>query len=156
MSNASCVRPPTTSASRATMPRMVPAGSTQRTPCVSDPRLVMKRPSFGAAVFFGACQNHGVNDSGIDAWLLAQGERTLVRLHAAAPFDVAAQAPLRRLAVASDFATATLMRQPDLLPALLQDSAVTRPPPALSADNRSEWQTLLRRYRGAESTRLVW
>ena len=116
----------------------------------------MKRPSFGAAVFFGACQNHGVNDSGIDAWLLAQGERMLVRLHAAAPFDVAAQAPLRRLAIASDFAIATLTRQPDLLPALLHDSASARPSPLLSADNRSEWQTLLRRYRSAESTRLVW
>ena len=97
-----------------------------------------------------------MNDSGIDAWLLAQGERALARLHAAAPFEIAAQAPLRKLAIASDFATATLTRQPGLLPALLHDSAIARPPPILSADNRSEWQALLRRYRAAGSTRLVW
>jgi glutamate-ammonia-ligase adenylyltransferase len=116
----------------------------------------MQRPSSGAAVFFGACQNHRVNDPGIEAWLLAQGARALARVAATPPLDSAAQASLRGLAIASDFAIATLARQPELLPALLHDSAAARPPPLLCADNRGQWQTLLRRYRSAESTRLVW
>ena len=45
-SSASCVHPPTTSASRATTPRMAPAGSTQRTPCaLISSRVCNGRPS---------------------------------------------------------------------------------------------------------------
>ncbi len=60
---------------------------------------------------------------------------------------------LRRLAVASDFALDTLARQPALVAALDEDAP---PPPALTPDNEAEWPALLRRWRAAESTRLIW
>ncbi|WP_149194236.1 bifunctional [glutamate--ammonia ligase]-adenylyl-L-tyrosine phosphorylase/[glutamate--ammonia-ligase] adenylyltransferase [Luteimonas suaedae] len=64
---------------------------------------------------------------------------------------------LRQIAVASDFAIDTLARQPGLVPRLLgDDGAEPLPPPALHQDNRAEWPRLLRRYRAAESTRLIW
>ncbi|HEY0505021.1 MAG TPA: bifunctional [glutamate--ammonia ligase]-adenylyl-L-tyrosine phosphorylase/[glutamate--ammonia-ligase] adenylyltransferase [Lysobacter sp.] len=63
---------------------------------------------------------------------------------------------VRRVAIASDFALDTLVRQPDLLPRLLADAATPLPLPGLNLDNRSDWPTLLRRHRAAESTRLVW
>lgn len=63
----------------------------------------------------------------------------------------------RPVAITSDFAIATLVRQPDLLARLLaDDGAGVDPPPELRPDNRGEWQMLLRRYRTAQSTRLVW
>lgn len=88
-------------------------------------------------------------------------ERALARLRAAAPviaerFDAAAPR-LHRLALASDFAIDTLQRQPWLLPSLLaDDGAVALAPPHLDPDQPSEWPALLRRYRTAESTRLIW
>lgn len=60
---------------------------------------------------------------------------------------------LRRLVIASDFALDTLTRQPALLATLGEDP---RPPPALTPDNEAEWPPLLRRWRTAESTRLIW
>ena len=64
---------------------------------------------------------------------------------------------LGRLAIASDFALATLAVQPELLERLrADDGAAPLPPPQLAADNRDQWPRLLRRYRQAESTRLVW
>jgi len=63
---------------------------------------------------------------------------------------------LAQVAIASDFAIETLARQPGVLDALLQGSRHPATPPVLDADNRSEWGALLRRYRAAESTRLVW
>ena len=46
---------------------------------------------------------------------------------------------------------------PELLAALLHDDgAAPWPVPALVADNAAQWPELLRRYRAAESTRLVW
>jgi glutamate-ammonia-ligase adenylyltransferase len=63
---------------------------------------------------------------------------------------------VRRVAIASDFALDTLVRQPALLPRLLADDVTSLPSPTLTLDNRSDWPALLRRYRTAESTRLVW
>lgn len=62
-----------------------------------------------------------------------------------------------RVIATSDFALETLRRQPELLAALLHDDgAAPWPVPALVADNAAQWPELLRRYRAAESTRLVW
>ncbi|WP_425451806.1 bifunctional [glutamate--ammonia ligase]-adenylyl-L-tyrosine phosphorylase/[glutamate--ammonia-ligase] adenylyltransferase [Solilutibacter pythonis] len=82
--------------------------------------------------------------------------RALARLD---PPDAAAadRARLARVAIASDFALDTLARQRDLLVALLAgDGAEAVPSPVLTAENRLEWGTLLRRYRAGESTRLIW
>ena len=89
----------------------------------------------------------------------AIGARALARLNAAAGadgLDADAMGTLRRVAIASDFAIDTLARQPQLLPQLLGGATTGTAPPRLDADNRSEWAALLRRYRAAESTRLVW
>ncbi|MEO6137750.1 MAG: bifunctional [glutamate--ammonia ligase]-adenylyl-L-tyrosine phosphorylase/[glutamate--ammonia-ligase] adenylyltransferase [Luteimonas sp.] len=61
---------------------------------------------------------------------------------------------LQRIAIVSDFAIATFARQPALLPLLLLDHPDALP--RLSRDNRGDWAALLRRYRAAQSTRLVW
>ncbi|MBB1061702.1 bifunctional [glutamate--ammonia ligase]-adenylyl-L-tyrosine phosphorylase/[glutamate--ammonia-ligase] adenylyltransferase [Marilutibacter spongiae] len=89
-------------------------------------------------------------------------ERALRRLRASAP-DLAALddadvvARLRRVAMASDFAIETLCRQPALLERLALDAdAPGPPPPVLASDDAAQWPALLRRYRAAESTRLVW
>ena len=64
---------------------------------------------------------------------------------------------LRGLALASDFALATLASQPELIEGLQAgDGATLIQPPTLAPDNRAEWPRLLRRFRHAESTRLVW
>ena len=86
------------------------------------------------------------------------GMRALARLHAEGVvdgLDPVARDWLRRIAVASDFAIDTLVRQPGLL-ALLLAGAGPAAPPVLAADRRHEWPALLRRYRAAESARLVW
>ncbi len=95
-----------------------------------------------------------------DATCHAVAERALQRLRtlpgAATPMeDAQACESLQRLALASDFAIDTLLRQPDLLPRLLADPSPAAPP-ALTPENRGDWPALLRRYRAAESTRLVW
>ncbi len=61
---------------------------------------------------------------------------------------------LQRIAIVSDFAISTFARQPALLPLLLLDQPDDLP--RLTRDNRSDWAALLRRYRAAQSTRLVW
>lgn len=77
-------------------------------------------------------------------------------LTALAP-DATALAKLRAVATASDFAIETFRRQPDVLQALLRtDGAVPFAAPALAADGAGSWPALLRRYRQAESTRLIW
>jgi len=92
---------------------------------------------------------------------ITTAERAIQRLRNAAPqsvslFDDAeVRAKLQRVAIASDFAIDTLVRQPNLLPLLLAD-APALPPPELTADNRPDWPALLRRYRVAGSTRLIW
>ncbi len=89
--------------------------------------------------------------------------RALARLRHAAPDCAAALAApaaattLARIATASDFAIDTLVRQPALLVRLMADhGAASMPAPLLDADLRGDWAMLLRRYRAAESTRLVW
>jgi glutamate-ammonia-ligase adenylyltransferase len=85
-------------------------------------------------------------------------ERALARLRAAGvQVDAALAARLRPLALASDFAIDTLVRQPELLAALARDDGATpRPLPDLAPERRGEWPQQLRRHRAAESTRLVW
>ena len=86
--------------------------------------------------------------------------RAMQRLRAVSPAlaatladaDIAAR--VVRVAVASEFAIATLCAQPGLLPLLVHGTPIALP--TLAAHNRSDWQALLRRYRAAESTRLVW
>jgi glutamate-ammonia-ligase adenylyltransferase len=59
--------------------------------------------------------------------------------------------------VASDFALETLRRQPGLLEEFARDDGQTTfAPPVLAADDPISWPGQLRRYRAAESTRLVW
>ncbi len=87
----------------------------------------------------------------------AFADRALTRLDLPAGLDAASMAKLRRLAIASDFALDVLQRQPDLLARLLaDDGAEATSPPALDADNGADWPALLRRWRVAESTRLIW
>ncbi|MFT4198488.1 MAG: glutamine-synthetase adenylyltransferase, partial [Pseudoxanthomonas sp.] len=89
-------------------------------------------------------------------------ERGLQRLRQLSPGhaylleDARAAAAVRALALASDFALDALCRQPDLLARLLDDAATPLPPPALEPAAAAQWPTLLRRFRRAESTRLVW
>jgi len=86
-------------------------------------------------------------------------ERRLAQLPANAGWraDAAFMVKLRALAIASDFALATLVAQPALLERLHADDGLApSPPPLLEAGNRADWPRLLRRYRQAESTRLVW
>lgn len=84
-------------------------------------------------------------------------ERALARLAPHAEFDATSRAKLARVAVASDFAIETLVRQPQLLARLLaDDGAEAASPPVLDATNRGDWPGLLRRHRTAESTRLIW
>ena len=71
--------------------------------------------------------------------------------------DAVFVARLSKVIVASDFALETLRRQPELLAALARDDGDTPlPPPQLAAQDTSAWPARLRRYRSAESTRLVW
>ncbi|WP_457096890.1 bifunctional [glutamate--ammonia ligase]-adenylyl-L-tyrosine phosphorylase/[glutamate--ammonia-ligase] adenylyltransferase [Lysobacter sp. P5_B9] len=95
-----------------------------------------------------------------DATRDAIAERALQRLRnlpgcAAALADPQACDRLRRVALASDFAIEAMLRQPELLPRLLADTPAPAPP-ELTAENRADWPALLRRYRAAESARLVW
>ena len=86
-------------------------------------------------------------------------ERRLAALPAAAAWrsDAGFMHKLRQLALASDFALATLTSQPALIERLqADDGKASITPPQLTPDNRTEWPRLLRRYRHAESTRLVW
>ncbi|WP_414710802.1 bifunctional [glutamate--ammonia ligase]-adenylyl-L-tyrosine phosphorylase/[glutamate--ammonia-ligase] adenylyltransferase [Pseudoxanthomonas sp.] len=90
-------------------------------------------------------------------------ERGLVRLRAVSTdVDALLADPhhvdrVSHVIAASDFALETLRRQPDVLTVLLRDDgAAPWPVPALTIDNAAQWPELLRRYRTAESTRLVW
>ncbi|HEY5971442.1 MAG TPA: glutamine-synthetase adenylyltransferase, partial [Pseudoxanthomonas sp.] len=100
-----------------------------------------------------------LSDDSLDALI----ERGLSRLRASSPqsaalLDVATfVARLSKVIVASDFALETLRRQPELLAALAHDDGVMPvPPPMLVPEHPSLWPEQLRRYRTAESTRLVW
>lgn len=83
--------------------------------------------------------------------------RACTRLRAAGcAIDAGAEAAIGKLAIASDFAIHTLAAQPELLAGLQADAATPLQAPTLDTGNRSDWGRLLRRYRHAESTRLVW
>jgi len=60
---------------------------------------------------------------------------------------------VERLIVASDFAVDTLCQQPELLASLASEP---EPPPMLAADQERDWPRQLRRWRRAQSTRLIW
>jgi glutamate-ammonia-ligase adenylyltransferase len=83
--------------------------------------------------------------------------RQLERLRAVRPdaWPGNADAMLRALALASDFAIDTLLRQPALLDVLIGGAAPLAPP-VLTQENRADWPALLRRFRAAASTRLIW
>lgn len=90
-------------------------------------------------------------------------ERGLASLREASPAtgarldDASLAGSIGKVILASDFALETLRRQPELLMALTDDDgAAPVAPPVLQADEASRWQAQLRRYRAAESTRLVW
>ncbi|WP_251278902.1 hypothetical protein, partial [Enterobacter hormaechei] len=63
---------------------------------------------------------------------------------------------LTRLAVASDFALDTLVRQPALLAQLAAPACPPIPAPVLDPLQPSDWPAQLRRWRAAMSTRLIW
>ena len=90
--------------------------------------------------------------------LVPLADRALARLAVAlgsAP-DPQLEPFLRQLAVASDFAIDTLCRQPALLSHLAQDGCPPLALPVLEPQQPADWPGLLRRYRAAMSTRLVW
>ena len=99
-----------------------------------------------------------------DAHLTAIADRALQRLRSASPACAAllegpqAAAKVRRVAVASDFAIDTLAAPAALLSNLIADdgASAVQPPLLEPRTVRSDWPALLRRYRAAESTRLVW
>ena len=94
-------------------------------------------------------------DDLFSAEMQALSARALQRLRAAG-CAVADEAALARLALASDFAIDALVRQPELLAQLQADAGTPVAAPLLEPQDQAEWARLLRRYRQAESTRLVW
>ncbi|HSX63720.1 MAG TPA: glutamine-synthetase adenylyltransferase, partial [Pseudoxanthomonas sp.] len=90
-------------------------------------------------------------------------DRGLARLRAASTAtaellaDTAFAARVGKLIVASDFALETLYRQPTLLAQFARDDAPgPLPAPVLDPEQPALWSGQLRRYRSAESTRLIW
>jgi len=88
-------------------------------------------------------------------------DRSVARLRAAWPVDLpwpgaAFDAQLRQIAVASEFFIDTAVRQPALLQRLAAGDAGPPALPVLAAESPDEWPVQLRRYRSAESARLVW
>jgi [glutamine synthetase] adenylyltransferase / [glutamine synthetase]-adenylyl-L-tyrosine phosphorylase len=91
-----------------------------------------------------------------DAAFTALVERAFARLRQVRPDlldDPARQSSFRQLILASDFAIDTLCRQPFLIDEL---DDPPRPPPPLLPEHEADWPASLRRWRAAESTRLVW
>lgn len=102
------------------------------------------------------CQNPRMDTP--ESSLAALADRALARLRTVhADLPAQADARIRALAIASDFAIDVCLRQHALLPRLLEDDGATPlPPPALTVENRADWPTLMRRFRLAESVRLIW
>ena len=84
--------------------------------------------------------------------LAAHLDRAFARLRTAGIEFDANDSTLRRFLLASDFALDTLVRQPALFATL---GGPAQPPP-LEGAPEADWPRLLRRWRAAESTRLVW
>jgi glutamate-ammonia-ligase adenylyltransferase len=92
----------------------------------------------------------------LDAAISALLERALLRLAQANPVataDPERRKKFARLALASDFAIETLLRQPDLM---LQLDSPAVAAPVLDPEREADWPGQLRRWRAAESTRLIW
>ncbi|WMJ67615.1 bifunctional [glutamate--ammonia ligase]-adenylyl-L-tyrosine phosphorylase/[glutamate--ammonia-ligase] adenylyltransferase [Stenotrophomonas sp. 24(2023)] len=85
-------------------------------------------------------------------------ERALARLTQALPEPIPTEwlPAVTRLAIASDFALDTLVRQPGLLAQLAAPGCPPLPAPVLDPLQPSDWPAHLRRWRAAMSTRLVW
>ena len=84
----------------------------------------------------------------------ASVQRRLARLSASgADLGRVDASALHKLALASDFAIDTLCQQPELL---LTVAAEIEMPPALDSGHEADWPRLLRRWRRAQSTRLIW
>ncbi|PPU48122.1 bifunctional glutamine synthetase adenylyltransferase/deadenyltransferase [Xanthomonas arboricola] len=99
--------------------------------------------------------------SSVSPALTALIERAVARVRHAVPADqpwpgddFARQ--LEQVALASEFALDTLARQPALLQHLAQPDPPPLPLPVLDPAQPQAWSAQLRRYRSAESTRLVW
>jgi len=84
--------------------------------------------------------------------------RALARLAQAVPdpFPAELQPLLVQLAISSDFALDTLVRQPGLLAQLAAPGCPPLPAPVLDPLQPSDWPAQLRRWRTAMSTRLIW
>ena len=85
-------------------------------------------------------------------------DRALARLAQAVPDPIPAelQPMLVQLAVSSDFAMDTLVRQPGLLAQLAAPGCPPLPAPVLDPLQPGDWPAQLRRWRTAMSTRLIW
>ncbi|OAX88818.1 glutamine-synthetase adenylyltransferase [Xanthomonas nasturtii] len=93
--------------------------------------------------------------------LTALIERAVARVRQSLPAEQAwpggdFDRQLAQVALASDFALDTLARQPALLQHLAQPDPPALPVPQLDPAQPQLWPAQLRRYRSAESTRLVW
>lgn len=93
--------------------------------------------------------------------LTALIERAVARVRHAVPADQPwpgddVDRQLAQVALASEFALDTLARQPALLQHLAQPDPPPLPLPVLDPAQPQAWPAQLRRYRSAESTRLVW
>ncbi|PPT74451.1 bifunctional glutamine synthetase adenylyltransferase/deadenyltransferase [Xanthomonas arboricola pv. populi] len=93
--------------------------------------------------------------------LTALIERAVARVRHAVPADQPWPGDdfdrrLEQVALASEFALDTLARQPALLQHLAQPDPPPLPLPVLDPAQPQAWPAQLRRYRSAESTRLVW
>jgi glutamate-ammonia-ligase adenylyltransferase len=84
---------------------------------------------------------------------LARAQARLAAAGVALPAAADDTAAIRRLLLASDFAVDTLCRQPMLL---VDPAAAPLPPPELDPLAPAQWPAQLRRWRAAESTRLIW
>ncbi|NYI17552.1 glutamate-ammonia-ligase adenylyltransferase [Xanthomonas arboricola] len=93
--------------------------------------------------------------------LTALIERAVARVRQSLPVEQAwpggdFDRQLAQVALVSDFALDTLARQPALLQHLAQPDPPPLPVPQLDPAQPQLWPAQLRRYRSAESTRLVW
>jgi glutamate-ammonia-ligase adenylyltransferase len=94
------------------------------------------------------------HDPSVEHALEESIRRRLARLSASgADCERMDASALHKLALASDFAIDTLCQQPELLGSI---AAGIEAAPILSSDNENEWPRLLRRWRRAQSTRLIW
>ena len=82
--------------------------------------------------------------------------RTPARHRAARPGHRQIEPTLRGVARASDFAIDTLLRQPALARCVGVRRCARCRRSSCRAESRTDWPAMLRRYRTAESTRLIW